>query len=139
MARLNFNDEGSAFFDVTLSPRPDALYVVVQMRVHKSGGCSGLLLHAECAFADAASFVRAINAHLAGDATSTALFSYGPMSFDIISRDGIARCAAHCHTDGGVISFHAEVPAEIMRAYLKKLIRIAEASQKGTDAHRDKR
>ena len=124
MARLQFDQEGEAFFDLILSKHDEGFGAIAHLRVPKGAGRSSFVLHKEFAWGNDPGECQRFIAHMdpgqGGQGTAflrndTAHFSFQRRS------DGMILFEARCFTDCGEVAFRAEVAQDDAQRFYHKL------------------
>lgn len=130
MARLNFDKGGEAFFELILSDREEGYGAIAHLRVPKGAGRSSFVLYEEFSWGEdvgeCKSFISRLDPEKGGQGIAflrndTAYFSFWRRP------DGSILFEARCFTACGEIAFRAEVTAESVACFHKKLERTCEA------------
>lgn len=129
MARLNFDSSGEAFFELILSDREEGYGAIAQLRVPKGAGRSSFVLYEEFAWGDSPgeckSFIERLNP--ASDGQGISLLRNDSAYFSFWRRpDGQVLFEARCFTGSGEVGFRANVTAEAVACFYRKLIEICE-------------
>lgn len=129
MARLNFDKDGEAFFDLVLSDRDEGFGAIAHLRVPKGMGRSSLVLHEEFNWGESPgeckSFIAKLNPQEGGQ--GIAFLRNDASYFSFWRRpDNSILFEARCFTGCGEISFRANVTADDVACFHRKLAEICE-------------
>ncbi len=103
MARLNFNDEGSAFFDVKLAQRGEDVFAITQLRMPKGSHCSGFVVYGEFVVGSGEDIFRTLN-----EGGGSIEFARGAVRFLLRwNAHGPAVFEAHCESGTSMVVIHA--------------------------------
>lgn len=121
MARLQFDHEGDAFFDLILSNHDEGYGVIAHLCVPKGAGRSSFVLHEEFAWGnDPGECKRFVQRLDPGQGTAFLRNDAAQFSFQRRS-DGMILFEARCFTDCGEVAFQTEVAQDDAQRFYHKL------------------